>query len=675
MKKSIGGVAVAAAISLTACVSTPKQELGVGIKLSNLDTLSTAGNDFYKYANGGWMKNHPLTAEYSRFGSFDELRERSNDQMRVLVDKLQKEEQQEGSDSWKVATLYKQAMDSVKRNQLGVSPVQPLLNDIKSIKTKDEVMDMMVRLTKLGMSPYFYLYVAADSKDSNLNILNQMQGGYTMPDRDYYLLPETKDIRDAYLVYVTKMFELVGNYSSAEAKKQATLVFDMETALAKCARSKENLRDPLTNYNKLSMDDACALIRSFDLRTYVHKLGVDVDSINLGQPEVLNNVAKKVASSSIQQQKAYLMWQAIIGTTSILNDEVAEATFDFFSKKLEGIKEMRPRWKRALSFVNGTMGEAVGQLYVAEFFPPEAKERMVKLVSNLQEALGERIKNLTWMSHKTKVKALEKLAAYTVKIGYPDTWEDYSKLDIQDDNLWANVQRVAQWSYAKELKKLSEPVDRAEWGMTPQTVNAYYNPGTNEICFPAAILQYPFFDMTADDAFNYGAIGVVIGHEMTHGFDDSGRKYNKEGNLENWWTAQDANNFNEEAKKMVDFFGSIEVAPGVKANGSLTLGENIADHGGLKISFQAFQKALKENPLQEKDGFTPEQRFYLAYAGVWAQNIRPAAVLNRTKTDEHSLGLWRVNAALPQIDTWYEAFNVTSKDSLFIPKADRVDIW
>ncbi len=675
MKKSIGGVAIAAAMSLTACVSTPKQELGVGIKLSNLDTLVTPGNDFYEYANGGWMKNNPLTAEYSRFGSFDQLRERSNDQMRVIVDKLQKEEQKEGSDSWKVSVLYKEAMDSVKRNELGVAPVQPLLDDIKSLKTKDDMLDMMVRLTKLGMHPYFYLYVSADSKNSNLNILNQMQGGYAMPDRDYYLLPETKEIRDAYLVYMTKMFELVGKYSPAQAKKEASLVFDMEKSLAKYARSKAKLRDPLTNYNKVSMADACALVKSFDLKTYITKLGMSVDSINLGQPEVLNNVAKKIASSSIDQQKAYLMWRVIINTTSILNDEVAETTFEFFSKKLEGIKEMRPRWKRALSFVNGTMGEAVGQLYVAEFFPPAAKQRMVKLVANLQEALGERIENLTWMSHETKEKALEKLKSYTVKIGYPDKWEDYSKLYIQDDNLWANTQRIAEWDYAKELKKLSEPVDRAKWGMTPQTVNAYYNPGTNEICFPAAILQYPFFDMTADDAFNYGAIGVVIGHEMTHGFDDSGRKYNKEGNLENWWTKQDTENFNQEAKKMVDFFSSIEVAPGVKANGALTLGENIADHGGLKISFQAFQKALKEHPLETKDGFTPAQRFYLAYAGVWAQNIRPAAILNRTKTDEHSLGMWRVNGALRQIDTWYTAFNVTAKDSLFIPKKDRVDIW
>ncbi|MFA6831097.1 MAG: M13 family metallopeptidase [Bacteroidaceae bacterium] len=675
MKKAMTGVAVAAAISLTACVSTPKQGLGVGIKLSNLDTLVTPGNDFYEYANGGWMKSHPLTAEYSRFGSFDELRERSNDQMRVIVDKLQKEEQKEGSDSWKVSTLYKESMDSVKRNELGVSPVQPLLTDIKSIQTKDEVMNMMVRLTKLGMNPYFYLYVSADAKDSNLNILNQMQGGYAMPDRDYYILPETKEIRDAYLAYVTKMFELVGSYSPAEAKVEADMAFDMESELAKFARPKEDLRDPLTNYNKLSMADACALVNSFDLKDYVTKLGATVDSINLGQPEVLNNVALKIADSSIEQQKAYLMWQVIIGTTSILNDEVAETTFDFFSKKLEGIKEMRPRWKRAMSLVNGTMGEAVGQLYVAEFFPPAAKERMVKLVANLQESLGERIKNLTWMNPETKVKALEKLNSYTVKIGYPDKWEDYSQLAIQDDGLWANTQRIAEWSYAKELKKLSEPVDRTKWGMTPQTVNAYYNPGTNEICFPAAILQYPFFDMTADDAFNYGAIGVVIGHEMTHGFDDSGRKYNKEGNLENWWTAEDATNFNMEAKKMVDFFGAIEVAPGVQANGSLTLGENIADHGGLKISYQAFQKALKENPLETIDGFTPEQRFYLAYAGVWAQNIRPAAILNRTKTDEHSLGMWRVNGALRQIDTWYQAFDVTPKDSLFIPKADRVDIW
>ncbi|MBR5884689.1 MAG: M13 family metallopeptidase, partial [Bacteroidaceae bacterium] len=380
-------------------------------------------------------------------------------------------------------------------------------------------------------------------------------------------------------------------------------------------------------------------------------------------------------TTPVADQTLYLQWKTISYAASMLSDEFAEENFNFFGRTMRGAQQMQPRWKRAVAVVSGSLGEAVGQMYVEKYFPAEAKERMITLVRNLQESLGERIQALEWMGDSTKVKALEKLATFHVKIGYPDKWKDYSTLDIKDDSFIANMERANLWSHAEMLDKVGKPVDKEEWHMTPQTVNAYYNPTTNEICFPAGILQYPFFDMNADDAFNYGAIGVVIGHEMTHGFDDQGRKYDKDGNLKDWWTEQDAKNFDERAKVMIDFFDKIEVAPGVNANGQMTLGENIADHGGLQIAYQAFKKATAQNPLNEKDGFTPEQRFFLAYANVWAGNIRPEEILNRTKTDVHSLGKWRVNGALPHINAWYEAFGITENDPMFLPQAERTVIW
>ena len=406
--------------------------------------------------------------------------------------------------------------------------------------------------------------------------------------------------------------------------------------------------------------------------------GLDLNNVNeiiIGQPASLEASVKIIDTLPLDQQKLYLQWKLIDAAASYLNDAMKEQNFDFYSRTMSGAQEMQPRWKTAVGVVSSMLGEAVGQMYVEKYFPAAAKERMVGLVKNLQTALGERIQALEWMGDSTKVKALEKLSTFHVKIGYPDTWKDYSALEIKDDSYWANIERANLWGHAEMVAKAGKPVDKDEWLMTPQTVNAYYNPTTNEICFPAAILQPPFFDMNADDAFNYGAIGVVIGHEMTHGFDDQGRQYDKDGNLKDWWTEEDAKKFEERANVMVAFFDSIEVAPGVHANGKMTLGENIADHGGLQVAFQAFKNATAGAPLEVKDGFTPEQRFFLAYAGVWANNIRPEAVLQMTKIDVHSLGEWRVNGALPHIGAWYDAFGITDKDPMFIPAAERVSIW
>ena len=435
-------------------------------------------------------------------------------------------------------------------------------------------------------------------------------------------------------------------------------------------------RDPQANYHKMTVAELERQAPGIDWNLYFKSLGLpEVKELNVAQPEALAEVAKQVGKGDLDAQKSYLLWKVIDGAASYLSDEFVEANFDFYGKVLSGTPEMQPRWKRAVSAVDGMMGEAVGKMYVEKYFPAAAKERMVKLVGNLQQALGERIRALTWMSDETKAKALEKLSAIYVKVGYPDQWRDYSSLDIKKDSYWANVLRSNVFEYDYMLAKNGKPVDKTEWMMTPQTVNAYYNPTTNEICFPAGILQYPFFDMKADDAFNYGAIGVVIGHEMTHGFDNHGRQYDKDGNLRDWWTAEDAKKFEERTQVLVDWFDKIEVLPGLHANGKLTLGENIADYGGLQVAFQAFHNAVKDAPLGVVDGFTPEQRFYLAYAGVWAANIRDEEIRLRTQTDEHSLGRWRVNATLPHIEGWYEAFGVQEGDPMYLAPDKRASIW
>lgn len=498
-----------------------------------------------------------------------------------------------------------------------------------------------------------------------------------MGERDYYLADDeaTKKIREAFKAHVQKMFRLAG-FDEAVAQNAVQTVMGVETRLAQAFRSRVELRDPQANYHKMSMEDIRKEYASFDWDAYLGGLGLtDVKEIIVGQPASLLASVKEIDTLPLEQQKLYLQWKLIDGAAGCLNDAMVEQNFDFYSRTLSGAKEMRPRWKRAVSFVSSALGEAVGQMYVEKYFPAAAKERMVTLVKNLQESLGDRIRNLSWMGDATKEKALEKLAAFRVKIGYPDTWKSYDDLDIKNDSYWANAERASIWGMKEMMAKAGKPVDREEWLMTPQTVNAYYNPTTNEICFPAAILQPPFFDMNADDAFNYGAIGVVIGHEMTHGFDDQGRQYDKEGNLKDWWTAEDAERFNERAQVLVDFFDNIEVAPGVHANGKMTLGENIADYGGLQVAYQAFKKATQTQPLPVADGLTPEQRFFLAYAGVWANNIRPEMVLYLTKVDVHSLGEWRVNGTLPQINAWYDAFQINEADSMYLAPDKRAAIW
>lgn len=659
------------------CSSKKEAALTSGIDFANLDTTALPGTSFYEYADGGWLKSHPLTDEYSRFGSFDMLAENNRKQLKELIEGLAKEKHDEGSVAQKIGDLYNMALDSAKLNKDGYEPIKAELEAIASLKNKEAIYPMMAEMQKKGINPYFHVFVGADDMNSSMNIVQTYQGGLGMGERDYYLENDakTKEIRDKYKLHVDKMFQLMG-YNKGAAQKAANSVMDIETRLAKAARSQVELRDPHANYNKKTMAELKKEYPTFSWNEFFTAIGLkDLKEVNIGQPDAIKEAANIINTVPLNEQIAYLQWNLINTAAPYLSDEIAGQDFDFFGKTMSGKKEQKPRWKRGVSTINSSLGEAVGQMYVEKYFPAAAKERMVALVKNLQTSLGERIKGLTWMSEPTKVKALEKLAAFHVKIGYPDKWKDYSSLAVKDDSYWANIERANGWAHTEMIAKAGKPVDKDEWLMTPQTVNAYYNPTTNEICFPAGILQYPFFDMNADDAFNYGAIGVVIGHEMTHGFDDQGRQYDKDGNLKDWWTAEDAKNFEARAAVMANFFDSIQVAPGVHANGKFTLGENIADHGGLQVSYQAFEHATASAPLKNINGFTPEQRFFLAYANVWAGNIRPEEILRRTKMDPHSLGKWRVDGALPQIQAWYDAYGITEKDPLYLPVDKRVSIW
>ncbi len=661
-------------MALTAC-NKPQT---TGIHIENLDTTAVAQNDFYQYACGGWMKNNPLPNEYSRFGSFDELGLSNLEQVNGLIADIAAKQHKMGSIPQKIGDVYNLSMDTARRNQEGIAPVLPVLQEIQNVTDKAQWSEVLGKAMDFGL---WAMYVDADAMNSSMNILNEYQAGFALSQKDYYIDEDehTKHIRAEYLKHVEKMFTLFGIENAAE---KATTVLRLETRLAKAAFSNVELRDPIANYNKMSIAELQELVPEVDWQVYFAGLNIAPDSLSVGHIRHLHEAGKMLAEESLEDMKTLFTWQVIDGSSDFLTEEIFMQNFEFYGRILSGRQEPTPLWKRAVAMVNGTLGEAVGVMYVEKYFPEENKERMLDLVKNLQIALGERIQSLEWMSDETKEKAMEKLNTFTVKIGYPDKWRDYSALEIDPAlTYYANIQRAAKFEQDYSLSFLGKPVDKDKWFMTPQTVNAYYNPATNEICFPAGILQYPFFDMNADDAFNYGAIGVVIGHEMTHGFDDQGSQFDKDGNLINWWTEEDRARFEQRTKVMEDYFNAIEVAPGVYANGKFTLGENIADHGGLQVAYQAFQNAQKakaengETVVGDKDGFTPEQRFFLAYANVWAGNIRPEEVLQRTKSDPHSLGMWRVNGALPHIGAWYDAWNVTPESPMYLALEKRVSIW
>ena len=661
---------------MTACGG--QQTLQTGIDIANLDTTVAPGTDFYRYATGGWTDAHPLTAEYARFGSFDLLAENNRLQLRELIEGVAAQTNEAGSIADKIATMYNSAMDSVSLNKQGLEPIREDLQSIAACYDAKELFRLYSSLQVKGISGMFGYYIDADIKDSKNNLLQVRQSGLHMGQKDYYLDTDsaTVAIREAYKQYMTNMFTRCKVTTDADCAQRVSDVLAVETRLAKASKSRTELRDDEANYHKMATSQFYKQYPGLQLQHYLSIHGAaKATELSVGQPEFMKEVEAIWSDTPLQTLKDYVSWQLIDAASSYLDDAMRAETFAFYGKVMSGRQEDRPRWKRAVSATESALGEAVGQLYVEKYFPAAAKERMTQLVRNLQVALGERIDAQEWMSDSTKAVAHDKLNAFIVKVGYPDKWKDYSKLEI-GRNYWTNIKNVAAWENFDEVeRRLNKPVDNTVWYMTPQTVNAYYNPTTNEICFPAGILQPPFFDMNADDAFNYGAIGVVIGHEMTHGFDDQGAKFDKDGNLRQWWTEEDTKNFEERTHVMRDFFNKIEVLPGLYANGQLTLGENMADHGGLQVAFQAFKNATKDAPLSTQDGFTPEQRFFLAYAGVWAGNIRDEEIRNLTKSDPHSLGRWRVNGALPHIDAWYEAFGITESDPMFVPKSERVTIW
>lgn len=677
-KKNYVAVATLAFAMLTSCAGQKEAKSTSGINLANMDTTVSAGTDFFRYACGGWNDAHPLTAEYSRYGTFDELFENSQTQLRELIEGLAAQKNnQAGSAAQKIGDLYNMAMDSVTLNKQGVEPVKAMLDKIAGLKDKSEIVPMMTEMAHIGIGTYFHSYVYADPKNSSLNIFQMGQGGINLGEKEYYLDTDsiTQNIREQYKLYIGKLFQLAG-FSEADAQQKVADVMEIETAIAKVSRSATELRDPEANYHKMSFDELKKTIAGIDWDAYMKGLGIQAPAeLNVEQVEPIQEVARLMNTLPLSKHVSYLEYNLLDAAASCLSDDFVAARFDFYGKVLSGRQVNQPRWKRAVNSVNGMLGELVGEMYVEKYFPAAAKERMVKLVKNLQTALGERIDAQEWMSDSTKIRAHEKLATFHVKVGYPDKWKDYSKLEIKNDSYWANVCRASEWGFNDMYSRIGKPVDKDEWLMTPQTVNAYYNPSTNEICFPAAILQPPFFNMEADDAANYGAIGVVIGHEMTHGFDDQGRQFDKDGNLTDWWAPGDADRFKERAQVMVDFFNKIEVLPGLQANGELTLGENLADHGGLNVAYLAFQNATKDAPLGVVDGFTPEQRFFLAYATLWAGNIRDEQIRVYTKSDPHSLGKWRVNGALPHIQAWYDAFHITPSDPLYVAPENRVNVW
>ena len=677
-KKNYVAVATLAFAMLTSCAGQKEAKSTSGIDLANMDTTVSAGTDFFRYACGGWNDAHPLTAEYSRYGTFDELFENSQKQLRELIEGLAAQKNnQAGSAAQKIGDLYNMAMDSGTLNKQGAEPVKAMLDKIAGMKDKSEIVPMMTEMAHIGIGTYFHSYVYADLKNSSLNIFQMGQGGINLGEKEYYLDTDsiTQNIREQYKLYIGKLFQLAG-FSEADAQQKVADVMEIETAIAKVSRSATELRDPEANYHKMSFDELKKTIAGIDWDAYMKGLGIQAPAeLNVEQVEPIQEVARLMNTLPLSKHVSYLEYNLLDAAASCLSDDFVAARFDFYGKVLSGRQVNQPRWKRAVNSVNGMLGELVGEMYVEKYFPAAAKERMVKLVKNLQTALGERIDAQEWMSDSTKIRAHEKLAAFHVKVGYPDKWKDYSKLEIKNDSYWANVCRASEWGFNDMYSRIGKPVDKDEWLMTPQTVNAYYNPSTNEICFPAAILQPPFFNMEADDAANYGAIGVVIGHEMTHGFDDQGRQFDKDGNLTDWWAPGDADRFKERAQVMVDFFNKIEVLPGLQANGELTLGENLADHGGLNVAYLAFQNATKDAPLGVVDGFTPEQRFFLAYATLWAGNIRDEQIRVYTKSDPHSLGKWRVNGALPHIQAWYDAFHITPSDPLYVAPENRVNVW
>ena len=653
--------------------------LSSGIDLKNLDTSVKPGDDFYHYAAGGWLKSHPLDAEHVQNGAFTDLYEQSQKRIQDIILDFASKPQKQGTLGQKIGSLYNLLMDSVRLNREGWRPIKPTLDKIAAIKNRKEYQLVCAQLDRNGESTMMFgIGAGADQKDSEWNLVAVGQGGLGLGERDYYLSDDAQNKRvlEAYKQYLKKLFTLTGaDEATAEKKMQAVIA--IETEIAKASYDKVKQRDIDANYHKMTYTQLISDFPGIDWGNVFLASGFPAfDYVDVGQPEPIHAVERILAETPLDDLKTYAEAKVISGATSKLSDDFRKASFEL-RKAMVGSKQDQPRWKRAVAVVSDRLGEAIGKMYVERYFPETSKKRMLELVRNLQTALAQRIDEATWMGDATKAQAKDKLSNFIVKIGYPDKWKNYDGLQVNDSlSLYENLCNISRWATDDYIaKRVNKKVDKTLWQMTPQTINAYYDPSTNEICFPAAILQPPFFDPNADDAVNYGAIGGVIGHEMSHGFDDQGSQFDKYGNQRNWWTAQDKKNFDARTKVLADWFSSFDVLPGIKVNGKQTLGENIGDNGGLNISFRALQNSMKEHPLAVKDGFTPEQRFFLAWGRVWASNMTDEVVKYLLTVDVHSPNYARVNAALPMIDAWYKAFNVKKGDKMFVPKNKRAHVW
>ena len=669
---------LASALLMTACATnqSEKQDGVPAIDINNFDESIARNDDFYQWATGGWQKNNPLKPEYSRYGSFDVLRENNEIRINELFDEMAKTEAEFGSVEQKISDLYKMGLDEERLNAEGAEPIREAVNYILSLESREELIAKIANLHIDGIGAFFYSYPAADLEDSNMTILYMEQGGLGMGNRDYYTDQKNEEIKAAYREYLSKIFTLAG--VEGDVEKMVENVMAIEDSIAQKHWTNVECRDIVKGYNPYTFEAFKAEYKGVDWDAYFRALGVrKIEKLVVSQPSSFANILAVMSTASVDELRAYVAAHYIDAATSFLSEEFALASFEFFGKTMSGTEEIRPRWKRAMSVPNSVLSEAVGQMYVAKYFPESEKARVETMVANIQKAFSKHIEALDWMGEETKAKAQEKLAAFTVKIGYPNKWKDYTTLVVDPaKSYWANVVEANRWYSADSMSEVGKPVDREKWLMSPQTVNAYYMPTTNEICFPAAILQPPFYNPNADDAVNYGAIGVVIAHEMTHGFDDQGSQFDKDGNMKDWWTAEDRAAFEKKTQVLVDQFNAIEILPGLYADGKFSLGENIADQGGLRLAFTGLTDyAWAEGRPADIDGFTGEQRFYIGYATLWAQNITDKEKENLTKNDVHSLGRNRVNATLRNIQSWYDAFGVTEEDAMFMPVEERVIIW
>ncbi len=672
-------MAISVMIGINACNEVSQEKtMTKAIDKENMDATVKPGENLFQYANGGWIKANPIPDEYSQYGAFTVIYEDNQKQLKSLVKEVsEQKDTKKGSINQKIRDFYNSGMDTVKIEELGVNALSSQLDEIANLKSKEDLEKQVAIMQRRGSYPLFYFFAGTDQRNSSMEIGNFYQGGIGLPDMNYYIdeSDRSEGIRQAYVEHLKKMFILKGE-NEERATQAAETVMKIETDLAKVSRTRLELRNPVANYNKMTLDELKEHSPEFNWDIYFNALGVsDPGGMNVGQPDFIGAIGQIVNSYSIDEWKDYLTWNLLDNSANYLNQAFVDQNFDFFGKTLSGRKTLQPRWKRVLSNTSGRLGEAIGQLYVEKYFPAESKERMLVLVENLRKSFEQRIDQLDWMSDTTKLKAKEKLAAITVKVGYPDKWRDYSKLEVTPDNYYLNVSNAREFEFNRNINKIGKPVDKTEWGMTPQTVNAYYSPTNNEIVFPAGILQPPFFNKDADDAVNYGSIGVVIGHEMTHGFDDQGRQYDKDGNLNDWWTEGDAKRFTDKIAKIETQYNDYKILDTLNVDGKLTIGENIADLGGLNISYNALLMSYNGNFPEDIDGFDYTQRFFLGYSSVWRQNIRDEEMIKRLKEDVHSPGEARVNIPPFNMDVFVKAFNINENDRLFIPVEDRAFIW